>query len=66
MKFAVGKGKLEVRLKNAEQEEKAQNVLSINPQFQFMNISNAEMNRMIKAMSVKITQILNRIKFDSF
>jgi hypothetical protein len=66
LRFAVGRGKLEVRLKDAEQEEKAQNVLKINPQFQFMNVSNAEMNRMIKAMSVKITEILNKIKFDGF
>lgn len=65
MKYMVGRGKVEVRLANSEQENKLKNLLKIDPGFQFMNLSSAEVNRMIKAMSVKVTEILNKIKFDS-
>lgn len=65
LKAIIKNGKFEIRLKDKQQEIKAGHVLKNNPDFAFMNISKAEMNRMIKAMSVKITEILSKIKFDS-
>lgn len=65
LKYIITKGKIIVSLADATQENKAKNLLKIDSGFQFMNLSSAEINRMVKAMSVKITEILNRIKFDS-
>lgn len=64
LRYLIGKNRVEIRLADSTQEEKAQNLIKIDPRFQFMNLSSAEINRMIRAMSVKVTEILNRIKFD--
>lgn len=62
----VKKGEFDIKLKDTKEESKANYLLKIDPNYSFMNVSKAEMNRVIKAMSATITEILSRIKFDSF
>jgi hypothetical protein len=66
LKFVATRNKLVVMLANREQELKAQNLLKIDPGYEFMNVSRPEMNRIIKAMAEKITDIIEKIKFDGF
>lgn len=66
VKARVGKNKIEIFLDNELAQNKATWVQKIKPGFTFMNLSRAEVNRMIKAMSVEVTKILNKIRFDKF
>lgn len=63
IKYASGKGKLEIRLGDAKQEQKAQDLVDLNPNYEFMNLSKPEIVRMIKAMTGTILGILKKIKF---
>jgi hypothetical protein len=65
IKSIVTKGRIQVELNSNKEKQKAEHLLKIDPLYEFMNVSRAEMNRMIKAMSEKITEILNKVKFDS-
>jgi hypothetical protein len=56
---------IQIKLKDSKQEEKARNLINMDRGFTFMNLSRAEVNRMIKEMSKEVTKILNKIKFDS-
>lgn len=64
VRFGVGKGKMVIDLKSNKAKTVAQNLLKIDPNYAFMNLSKAEFNRMIKKMSSVITEILKGIKFD--
>lgn len=64
VEYNVGKGQLQIRLADPVQREKATNLIKIDPNFVFMNLSKPEFNRMLKAMSQKISEILSKIKFD--
>lgn len=64
LKAVVTPGKVAVKLQNSTQEEKAKALIAIDPGFTFMNVSRAEVNRMIKAMSEEVNKIIKKIKFD--
>lgn len=55
-----------INLADDQQEKKAEYLIQQNRGFTFMNISNAELNRVVKAMSDAVAKILSRIDFDSF
>lgn len=66
MKYEIKSDSFDIKLADVKQEEKLKNLLKINKNFQFLNLSRAEVNRMIKAMSVEINKVLANIKFDRF
>lgn len=64
IRYGVGQGKILIDLDNEYARIKAENALKIDSGYQFMNLSRAEVNRMIKVMSEEIVNILNKIKID--
>ncbi len=63
IEFAVGKSKIEIKLGSSEQETKAERLLDINSDYQFMRISKQEFKRAVQSATKLLEQILKRINF---
>lgn len=59
-------GEVSIILNNDEAKRKAGEVLKVDPRYEFMNLSKAEVTRMVRVITAEVTAILRKINFTGF